>query len=209
MIARNRVIRQFVHTSPAARESILLDEIRAHVERLAPTGVPVLVDLPASGHAVTFLDTPRSVQRMLRVGPVADTAARAEALLGDARRCEVVVVALPEELPVNETIELVRRARAIGVATRHVVVNQVPPALLGPEERALLDVIRQHAPGAMGRFAERAHGDSHGADQARAQIERLRAAVPVCLHEIPRYELAEPRRCVEAVIEELARELGA
>jgi len=38
--------------------------------------VPVIVDLPATGHALSFLDTPRAVHRMFRIGPIAHAAER-------------------------------------------------------------------------------------------------------------------------------------
>jgi multidrug efflux pump subunit AcrA (membrane-fusion protein) len=54
---------------------------------------------------------------------LAKVAQRIENLLLDASRCELVVVSLPEELPINETIELVRRSAEIGLASRTVVVR--------------------------------------------------------------------------------------
>ena len=204
-VAKNRVIRQFVRTSPAARETILLDELRFLVEKSTQDNVPVIVDLPATGHAVSLLDTPRTVRKMLKVGPVASAAERAERLLLDPRRCELVVVAVPEELPINETIELVQRAHEIGVASHRVVVNQVPAAPVAAHEREILEVVQRHGEGALGRFAKTAHGDSQGADQARALIERLKRSVRVQTVEVAQCALADPRACVEAMKAVLSR----
>lgn len=204
-VVKNRVVRQFIRTSPAARETILLDELHHLVESRSKDGCPVIVDLPASGHAVTFLDTPRAVRRMLRVGPIAAAAGRAEGLLVDGARSELVVIALPEELPINETIELHRKAREIGVAARTVVVNQVPPQLLEPHERPMLQVIQESGEGAFGRFARAAQDHSDDVDQARAQIERLQRAVPARILEMPRSPSADPRACVEAMLQVLSR----
>lgn len=204
-ITRNKVIRQFIATSPAARETILLDELLARVELETRSRVPVVVDLPATGHAMTFLDTPRAVRKMLRVGPIANAAEKAERLLHDAARTELVVVALPEELPINETIELVRKAREIGVSTRLIFVNQVPEHPVEPHERELLDVVQRHGEGAVGAFAKTAHGDTQGADQARALIIKLAGAVSAQIIELPRVQAAGPRQCVEAAMQVLAR----
>ncbi len=202
-VLKNRIIRVFIRTSPAIREMILLDELRHIVERAAREGRPVIVDLPASGHAVSFLDTPRAVHRMLRVGPLADVAARAEALLLDPRRTELVVVALPEELPINETIELVRRATEIGVASRTVVVNQVPAAAMAAEDRALLDLLGRQGDEALGRFADAAQSELLGVEQARAQIDRLRGALSAAVIELPRTPALDLRGCVRTVVEAL------
>jgi anion-transporting ArsA/GET3 family ATPase len=205
-IAKNRIIRQFIRTSPAARETILLDELLARVEAESKSRVPVIVDLPATGHAMTFLDTPRAVKKMLRVGPIAAAAEKAEILLHDPLRTELVVVAIPEELPINETIELVKKAREIGIATRRIVVNQVPAHPVEPHERELLDVVQQHGEGAVGAFAKTAHGDTQGADQARSLIEKLHQSVTSAqIIELPRLQGVDPRASVEAAMKVLSR----
>jgi len=56
-VLRNRVVRQFIRTSPAMREMIVLDELRVLVDESTARHVPVIVDLPATGHALSFLDT--------------------------------------------------------------------------------------------------------------------------------------------------------
>jgi len=71
--------RQFIRTSPAMREMIVLDELRVLVDESTARHVPVIVDLPATGHALSFLDTPRAVQRMSASGPIAHAAERVQA----------------------------------------------------------------------------------------------------------------------------------
>ena len=200
----NRVLRLFVRTSPAVMEMIILDEIYTLVEQHAPKGHPVIVDLPASGHAVSLLDTPRSVRRMLRVGPVAEKAKVIERLLLDRDRSELVVVALPEELPVNETIELVQRADDAGLRTRTVVVNQVPNQTVAEEDRQLLGIMQQGGDANMAQVADLAQGELDGADQVRAQIERLRDAVSGPVIEVPLSAELKPARRADAVARALA-----
>jgi len=175
------------------------------VEAESRSRVPVIVDLPATGHAVTFLDTPRAVRRMLRVGPIAAAAERAELLLHDPARTELVVVALPEELPSTETIELGRRAREIGISTRRVVVNQVPAHPVEAHDRDLLDLIQHYGEGAVGAFAKTAHGDTQGADQARQLIDRLGRSVTAQILELPRTQAVDPRANVETAMQVLSR----
>jgi anion-transporting ArsA/GET3 family ATPase len=203
-IFNNRVLRMFIRTSPAIREMILLDELHALVETHAKERCPVIVDLPASGHALSFLDTPRAVHRLLRVGPLAAVAARVEALLLDSARCQLVVVTLPEELPVNETIELVRRAQELGLAHRTVVVNQVPEVTLGPGDGDLLEILRQQGDALVGRFADAAQDDVARAGEAQRQLQRLRDAVADPVVELPLQNDPDPRRCVTSLVEGLA-----
>jgi anion-transporting ArsA/GET3 family ATPase len=204
LVGRNRIIRQFIRTSPAVREMVALDELCALVEQSTRRGAPVIVDLPATGHAISFLDTPRAVRRMLRVGPLAQVAERVERLLLDRSRCELVAVALPEELPINETIELMGRAARIGIESRTVVVNRVPSMPLVSDDRALLDILRREADGALGRFASTARLDMSEHDAASAQIARLRAAVGVPIVELPQCASADSRACVETLVRVLS-----
>jgi len=200
----NRVVRLFLRTAPAVSELILLDEISELVARPGSAGRPVIVDLPATGHAVTLLGTPRAARRLVRVGPVARLAERLEQLFLDRQRCELVVVALPEELPVNETIELVQRAVDVGFGCRTVVVNQVPEPPVEEDERGWLDRVRETGDSALGQVATTARDQLDSVDQARAQIERLREAVSGTIIELPRYVDPDPRRRITNLIQALA-----
>ena len=172
-VLRNRVVRQFIRTSPAMREMIVLDELRALVDESTAKHTPVIVDLPATGHALSFLDTPRAVHRMFRIGPIAHAAERVQRMLLDGKRCEMVTITLPEELPVNETIELLRKARQMGIAARTVVVNQVPALLLHASDRPLIEILQRESEEALARLAVTAKSQLDGLDNARKQIDRL------------------------------------
>src|SRR5690348_16323019 len=84
----------------------------------------ILVDAPAAGHAVTFLLSARGLLDAVRVGPIRKQAQDVVSLLSDPARCQIVLVTIPEETPVNELIDT---AFAIedraGVALGPVVVN--------------------------------------------------------------------------------------
>jgi anion-transporting ArsA/GET3 family ATPase len=88
----------------------------------------VILDGPASGHAVAMLRIPDAVQQAMPKGPLARDAALARALLSDASQTSVVLVTLPEELPARETVTLARDIRALGIPQGLLVVNAMPPA---------------------------------------------------------------------------------
>jgi anion-transporting ArsA/GET3 family ATPase len=97
----------------------------------------VIVDGPASGHAVGMLRTPGTFADIARVGPIASQSERVREFLGDSRRSAYVAVALPAELPVSETLDLGRRLRkAIGRRVETVVVNGVLPDRFDGDELA-------------------------------------------------------------------------
>jgi hypothetical protein len=141
-VLRQRGLRQLLLASPGWRELITLGKVW-HLEQMKEGARPrydlIVVDAPATGHSLTFLDVPRVVVSAVRAGPLRHHTERVEALIEDRTRTLLLPVALAEELPARETVELVTRARnELGVAIERVVVNAVhePPY---PDDLADLD----------------------------------------------------------------------
>lgn len=145
LVLRNRSFRQLMDASPGWRELITLGKIW-HLEQLKdPGGAPLyellIVDAPATGHGLTFLDVPRVVGAAVRTGPLRRHAGWVEAMITDPQRTLLLPVALAEELPARETAELtLRMQRDVGIAIDRVVVNAVvatpfPPGLEDLDER--------------------------------------------------------------------------
>ena len=65
-----------------------------------------MVDAPSTGHAITFLSVPQVLLDTVPPGAMANEATWMRDLLVDPQTTGVVLVSLPEELPVNETLEL-------------------------------------------------------------------------------------------------------
>jgi anion-transporting ArsA/GET3 family ATPase len=131
-VLANRGFRQLMDAAPGWRELITLGKIWHLEQQRDPGGGPLfdllIVDAPATGHGLTFLDVPRVVQGAVRAGPLRRHAAAVEEMLRDPEATRLLPVALPEELPARETAELIERVRAgIGIAIDRVVVNAVPP----------------------------------------------------------------------------------
>ncbi len=127
---RNRGFRQLLEAAPGWRELITLGKVWHLSEQRRPDGTPryelIVVDAPATGHGMTFLDVPRVAAGAVRAGPLRNHAHLVEDLIHDPSRSLLLPVALAEELPARETVELVTRARdSIDIAVDRVVVNAV------------------------------------------------------------------------------------
>lgn len=104
----------------------------------------VVVDSVASGHIVGQLAAPKGINELVSVGLVRNQTAWMLDVLEDPARTGVVIVAAPEEMPVNETIELSQRLRAeTRVDLAAVIVNRVLPELFGRDEEELFETLRQ------------------------------------------------------------------
>jgi len=164
---------------PGIRDVLVLGKVK-QLER-AEVADLVLVDAPATGHAMTFLTSAGGLLDATRGGPVRSQAEEVVELLTDPARCRVVLVTLPEEMPVSETVEagyqLEDRA---GVQLGPVIVN-------GWDE----------VPGALSTATAQA-AETAGVDLDDRQLQALEDARQFRVH---RHRLAEEQ------VDRLAREL--
>jgi anion-transporting ArsA/GET3 family ATPase len=115
---------------PGIKDILVLGKVKA-LAREDPADL-IVVDAPAAGHAITFLASARGLLDAVRVGPIVEQARDVDEMLRDAARCQVVLVTLPEETPVNELVETAFNLEdKVGVGLGPVVVNGVYPELPG------------------------------------------------------------------------------
>src|SRR5204862_7640900 len=113
---------------PGIRDILVLGKVK-QLERTRGADV-IVVDAPAAGHAITFLTSAQGLLDSARVGPIRAQAADVVELLSDSARCQVVLVTLAEETPVNETVETAFRLEdRVGASLGPVVVNGIYPHL--------------------------------------------------------------------------------
>ena len=113
---------------PGIREILVLGKVK-QLEKSGDCDLIVL-DAPAAGHAVTFLTSALGLMDAARGGPLRAQAQEVVDMLRDPARCQVMLVSVPEETPVNELIETAYRFEdQVGVALAPVVVNACYPVL--------------------------------------------------------------------------------
>jgi len=118
--------------APGIKDILVLGKVKS-LEKSRDADLIVL-DAPAAGHAVTFLTSARGLLDAVRVGPVRTQAEEVLEMLTDPARCQVLLVTLPEETPVNEAVETAARLRErVGVHIGAIVVNGLYPPVAGLE----------------------------------------------------------------------------
>jgi Mrp family chromosome partitioning ATPase len=123
-LARSGVVDVVATAAPGIDDLLVLGKIK-QIERSGAYDL-VVVDGPAAGHAVTFLQAPAGLADAVTAGPIASQAADVLAMLADPARCQVVLVTLPETTPVNELVETAYTLEdRVGVQLGPVVVNAV------------------------------------------------------------------------------------
>lgn len=149
-----------------------------------------IIDAPATGHGLTMLRSPRAMMDVARGGPLYHNAKLVDDLLSDASRSALVLVTLPEELPVNETLEMAEAVVDGGwIHLAAVVINGVPLEPLTPVQeqayRAFLDDRSSRLGGQAGRALREVERMLARRRRVEAQIARLRDALDVPLVEVP------------------------
>jgi anion-transporting ArsA/GET3 family ATPase len=102
----------------------------------------VVVDSVATGHITGQLAAPQAIQELVHVGLVRDQTGWMLDILGDPAQTGVVIVSAPEEMPVNETLELAERLETDTVVDlAAVVANRVLPELFGRAEEEVFEAL--------------------------------------------------------------------
>jgi anion-transporting ArsA/GET3 family ATPase len=115
---------------PGIKDILVLGKVK-QLERMETADLIVL-DAPAAGHAISFLMSARGLLDAVTVGPIRAQAADVIELLSDPSRCQVLLVTLPEETPVNEVVETAYQLEdRVGVSLAPIVVNGLYPVLHG------------------------------------------------------------------------------
>ena len=116
--------------TPGIKDVLILGKVK----QLQRNGVAdvIILDAPAAGHAISFLRSARGLLGAVTMGPIETQAREVVDLLTDASRCQVLLVTLPEETPVNEIVETAFALEdEVGVALGPVVVNGRYPSRPG------------------------------------------------------------------------------
>jgi Mrp family chromosome partitioning ATPase len=167
--------------APGIRDILVLGKVK-QLQRSGAADVIVL-DTPAAGHAITFLRSAKGLLDAVSVGPINTQARDVLDLLQDHERCQVILVTLPEETPVNELVETAFSLEdQVGVGLGPVVVNGLYEVLEG------LGTDPAHAAEAAGvtlrtgeaeTLATAADFRRHRVDLQAEQVQRLSDLLPL------------------------------
>lgn len=112
--------------APGIEDLLVLGKVK-QLERSGDHDL-VLVDGPAAGHAIPFLLAASGLLDSVSAGPIATQAHDVAELLADPARCQVMLVTLAEETPINELVETAFALEdRVGVALTPIAVNAVYP----------------------------------------------------------------------------------
>jgi anion-transporting ArsA/GET3 family ATPase len=167
LILANQMVQIFLEATPGAREIVVLSRIVSLTQEFDQ----VIVDMPASGHALGMFKVPATAERLMRTGPIHDRATEIiQALQADSTA--IGLVALSEEMVLNETVELYANLDelGLGLSMPFVFLNRCAAPTMTDDEHMLL-----------ARLSDAVEKDSSAEDLLRAgrwdaELERATAA---------------------------------
>ena len=135
----NRLVRYFINLVPSLGELTMLGKLWYH-EREEEDGRPrfdtLVLDAPSTGHAISMLRTPAAVAQTVPAGAMRDNCNLIVAML-QSDTTVLHIVTTPEEMPVNEAVEIERAATdLLGMRLGPAIINHWVEALpVGAVER--------------------------------------------------------------------------
>lgn len=199
-VFKNKLVRAFLKGTPGLEAWSMLGKAFYHA--CPPKGDPdydlVILDAPATGHALDMLRVPFVIESVAPPGILRRDAARAVDMFRDPERSGAVLVTLPEYMPASETIDLADALTdEMKIPVLQLVINRVLPVLFAEKERPVLEELPS-------RISE---GEIHGLAvagrrrvlretvQARA-VRQVRSHIHVPCSELPIYRDLEDDRAV-------------
>src|SRR5215204_660604 len=211
LLVRSRIFNYLTAATPGLKELVTIGKIwelaqpNRRVKKAREYDL-VIVDAPATGHGIGFLQTPRTFAGIARVGPVHAQAEALDRFITDHNATGVAIVSLPEELPVNETASLEQTLTDdIGMEVDRVYMNALYPERFSNDEASKLERVLEEAAGPARAAVRAALSEYRRSRSQRAQLRRLKEGVSVPVKTLP--FIFKPRLDV-ASLQRLAGALG-
>lgn len=188
-VFENRFVSAVLRGTPGIEAFSMLGKAAFHANERLESGQKrydlVIVDGPATGHALDMLRVPSVICEVAPPGLLRNDAELARELLRDPKRAAAVLVTLPEDMPANETIDLhASITREVQMNVGRLVVNSVLAKLFKPEEREPIAALPAKLGGSSPAHGLALAGRQRALREGLQQeaIAKLRAALP----ELPR-----------------------
>jgi anion-transporting ArsA/GET3 family ATPase len=191
ILYRSRIFSYLAAATPGLREMVTIGKIweLAQPNRRSRKGRTydlVIVDAPATGHGIGFLQTPKTFAEIARVGPIHSQAKTIQRFVTDHERAGVAIVAMPEEMAINESAGLERElADEIGIDVDRVYLNALYEERFDAAEADRIESAAASANGAAGAALRAALSQRRRSVAQREQEARLRELVRAPISTLP------------------------
>ncbi len=211
LLYRSKIFSYLAAATPGLKEMVTIGKIweLAQPKRKTRSAEPydlVIVDAPATGHGIGLMQSPKTFAEIARVGPMATQATTINKTITNPKEAGVLIVALPEEMPVNESASLeAELIDSIGISVDRLYMNGLYPERFEPAEVETISGALPDSEGAVATALGAAIDESRRAHAHREQLARLQELARTNVDELPFF--FTPRLGV-AELDQLATEMG-
>lgn len=186
---RSKALRRLLDAAPSLNELGVFYHMLTLVREEASAGRPkwdlLIIDLPATGHALGLATLPDRILQLIPTGPIARTVRDGKDVFFNEDSSAMVVVTLPETLPVTEALELIEGVRETDLPVAGIIVNKVVGDDFTEEEReALAPLVAERPVFGATRFL--------GIGMVSQSLDRLREASETTVWKVPELPLEGP-----------------
>jgi anion-transporting ArsA/GET3 family ATPase len=184
LLHRSNLFTYLAAATPGLQEVVTIGKAweLAQSERRSPgqsrTYDQVIVDAPATGHGIGFLESPGTFRRIAKAGPLAHQASRIEETITDPDFTGVAIVSTPEEMAVNESGGLAEALPKAGLSLDLVVANCLLPERFSDPELALIGDLAETPDASIAGKLAAAVAEGERARTQRAELDRLAELIP-------------------------------
>lgn len=210
LLFKSKIFTYLAAATPGLKELVTIGKIweLAQLDRKVKKGAKydlVIVDAPATGHGIGFLQTPRTFAGIARVGPIHSQAKELDAFITDHDLTGVAIVSLPEEMPVNESASLEKTlSKEVGVSVDRIYMNALYPERFERDEAKDLEKALDDADGSARAAIRAALSEYRRHRSQREQLKRLKGEVKAPVKTLPfiftpEFEVDDIEQLAEAV----------
>jgi anion-transporting ArsA/GET3 family ATPase len=220
-VFENRVVQSFLRVVPGLNDLLMLGKSHFHAMEVDSAGKflwdKIVIDAPATGHGIFFLKIPSVITSILESGPMFSDAKKIEEFLRDPKMTAINLVTLPEEMPVNETLELRQTlVEELEMPIGMIVANSVyEPVFDEQESKWVLDADADQFEDTQTQgFVDAAKFRAQRVEMQAEYLERLENTLSETLVRVPyyfteRFDFQTIAKIADEIDEQLGEESGS
>ena len=191
LLNSSRIFQYLTAAAPGLAEIVTIGKVweLAQLDRRTPRAAPydlVILDAPATGHGLALMRAPRTYADVAKVGPIHNHAKHIERFITNPKSTAILAVALAEEMPVNETMDLEGRLRDdLGMELAGALVNAVLPERFSSADAKAMTSVDGAGSAAAREALGAALGAHTRAKSQRSQVGRLKRGLDAPVATLP------------------------
>jgi anion-transporting ArsA/GET3 family ATPase len=150
LVFENKLVKYLLRSTPSLAEFTMAGKAWFHTSEKRSDGSPkydrIVVDAPATGHAITFLSVARTVADIAPDGIMKTASEKMAGVIESKDSSCLHIACLPEEMPVNEALDIIAVAsKKLRMATGIGFVNRMSTPIVDASDKGVFARLKERA----------------------------------------------------------------